>query len=226
MKDANEVKKLALQSGADVCGIAPASRFINAPKGFRPNDIYNKCKSVLVFAKRLPTESLFADSCIPYTQLNSIVTQEVDKLSYKISLILQDEKINSVLIPTDDPYEYWEGNNLYGRAILSLRHAGYLSGLGFLGKNTLLINQKYGNMIQIGALLLDQQLKGDMIIDHHCPDSCNLCIDNCPTKALDGITVNQKACRSLSTFKNDKGYIIKKCYECRKICPKTKGEGR
>ncbi len=32
------VKKLALQKGADLCGIAPVERFRDAPEGFRPTD--------------------------------------------------------------------------------------------------------------------------------------------------------------------------------------------
>ena len=106
---------------------------------------------------------------------------------------------------------------------MSLRHAGYLAGLGFLGKNTLLINDKYGNVIQIGALLLEIELEGDPIINQSCPENCNLCIENCPVNALDGNTVNQKKCRSLSMYKTEKGYILKKCYLCRKICPKING---
>lgn len=78
-------------------------------------------------------------------------------------------------------------------------------------------------MIQIGALLLEIELDGDPIIDQSCPENCNLCIDNCPTKALDGKTVDQKKCRPLSNYISEKGYILKKCYLCRKICIRAKG---
>lgn len=223
MINKNEIKEILFNLGADLCGFAPSERFENAPRGFHPQDIYKYCKTVLVFAKRLPTESLLAASCVPYTHINSVVIQEVDYLTYKVSVKLQDLKIKNVIIPTDDPYEYWESENCYGRAILSLRHAGYLAGLGFLGKNTLLINEKYGNMIQIGALLLDKEFEGDEISKQKCPDSCNLCLNACPQKALDGTTVNQKKCRSLSNYKNEKGYNLKKCFECRKVCPKGLG---
>lgn len=223
MLNKNQIKKIAYKTGADVCGVASQNRFMNAPKGFKPNDIYSKCKSVLVFAKKLPFESINAENCIPYTHINSLMVNEVDKLTQQISIALEKKDIKSVIIPTDDPYEYWEADNLYGRAILSLRHAGYLAGLGYLGKNTLLINKKYGNMIQIGALLLEIELDSDPIINQSCPESCNLCIANCPVKALDGISVNQKKCRSLSVYKNEKGYILKKCFLCRKICPNMQG---
>ena len=72
-------------------------------------------------------------------------------MTLKLSLILEDIGIENVPIPCDDPYEYWEPENQYGRTILFLRHAGYLAGLGVLGKNTRLINEKFGNMIQLRA---------------------------------------------------------------------------
>ena len=67
-----EIKEKVSNLGADLCGIAPVSRFKNAPHGFKPNDIYKPSKSVIVYAKRLPSEVLFAKSCIPYTHVNSL----------------------------------------------------------------------------------------------------------------------------------------------------------
>ncbi|HEY1406696.1 MAG TPA: epoxyqueuosine reductase [Spirochaetota bacterium] len=218
-----QIREIVLSAGADICGIAPQERFGSSPDGFSPKDIYRSCRSVLVFAKRLPVESIHAESCIPYTHINSVITSEVDRLTYVISLALQSRGIKNVIVPSDDPYEYWEGENSCGRAILSLRHAGYLAGLGYLGKSTLLINRTYGNMMQIGALLLETELEGDPLITDECPENCTLCIDNCPSDALDGITVDQKKCRPLSVYRNDKGYVLKKCYNCRKVCPRISG---
>jgi epoxyqueuosine reductase len=73
-------------------------------------------------------------------------------LGIDIAIELDKEGIKPVPVPSDDPYEHWEPERSYGRAILSMRHAGYLAGLGVLGKNTLLINKDFGNMIQIGAI--------------------------------------------------------------------------
>ncbi|MFW9822620.1 MAG: epoxyqueuosine reductase, partial [Candidatus Thorarchaeota archaeon] len=121
---------------------------------------------------------------------------------------------------SDDPYEYWEPDRMYGRAILSLRHAGHLAGLGVLGKNTLLINNQYGNMIQLGAILVNVDLQGDAIAKYEvCLKSCEICLTSCPIGALDGISVNQKLCRSHSIFQHQKGYVLKKCNTCRKVCP-------
>jgi epoxyqueuosine reductase len=225
--DAAAVKQLAASLGADLCGIAPVNRFDIAPAGFRPVDIYKRTKSVIVFAKRLPTEILFAESCIPYTQVNALIAQEVDRLSLSFSLALQDRGIRNVMVPTDDPYESWDEANKHGQAILSMRHAAMLAGLGKLGRNNLLINKKYGNMIQIGAILADGEFDYDEIAEYEvCIEGCSACLDVCPQKALDGTTVDQSECRKLANYKNEKGYMLKRCWKCRSVCPQATGIGR
>jgi epoxyqueuosine reductase len=220
----HEIKSTAFDHGADLCGIAPVDRFSSAPKGFHPIDIYGDCQSVLVFAKRLPAGSLFASSCIPYTYINRLITEEVDALTLMLSRKLEALGAKNAPVPSDDPSEYWEADRSYARGVLSLRHAGHLAGLGVLGKSTLLINDRLGNMIQLGALLLNEKLEGDPIATYKaCKDDCQLCIQSCPQSALDGITVNQQACRPVSNYKNERGFILKKCWECRRVCPNHSG---
>lgn len=222
--DSETIKTMVMELGADLCGIADMERFDDAPEGHNPVDIYFDCKSVIVFAKRVPSGSLNADNCVPYSHMSDVVTREVDRLEVELCLILEDLGIGSVPIPSDDPSIYWEADNLYARGILSLRHAGFFAGLGIIGKNTLLINEQYGNMIQIGAVLVDIKLKGDPIADYEgCIADCDLCITSCPQKALNGKTVNQKLCRPLSNFKTERGYILKKCNLCRRKCPNILG---
>lgn len=132
--------------------------------------------------------------------------------------------MNAVPIPCDDPYEHWESDRQYGRGVLSMRHAGHLAGLGVLGRNTLLRNDRYGNMIKIGAILVDADIDPDPIATYEaCPEKCHLCIDACPAKALDGVTVDQKRCRAVSSFVNERGFYLTKCNACRRVCPLRKG---
>ncbi len=218
------VKEKIENLGADLCGFAPVERFNEAPEGFHPLNIYKGCKTVVVFAKKVPQSLLLATSCIPYSHFSSIIINEVDELTLKIVKFFEELGINCVPIPSDDPYEHWESKRKYGRAILSLRHAGYLAGLGVLGKNTLLINENFGNMIQLGAVLINTELNGDEIAEYEaCLPDCQICLDSCPQGALDGITVNQKACREHSIIKTEKGYTLKKCNSCRKLCPSALG---
>jgi len=200
-----EIKKISVSLGADKCGIASIDRFKNAPKGFHPIDIYKKCKSVIVFIVQMPTDIIFAS--------------KLDKIGLDFCRTIQNTDNHAVPIPSDVPYLYWDNVNSHGIGILSLRHAGFLSGLGIIGRNNLLINSDLGNMVYIGAVLTDIELESDPIIENiSCPPKCRICLDSCPQKALDGLTVNQKLCRDFSGLNHDRGFSIYTCNDCRKAC--------
>ncbi len=132
--------------------------------------------------------------------------------------------ITSIPIPSADPYDYWDSERNHGRGILSLKHAGSLAGLGKIGKNTLLINDRYGNMIWLGAILVSVELEPDPIAPYEsCPQKCTVCIKLCLKNALDGTTINQKLCRERSTSCTDGGGWVLSCNICRKSCPNHNG---
>ncbi len=224
MIDSDKIKKILSERGADLCGIAPVDRFADAPGGFHPLDIYEDCRSAVVFARRVPSGVLFAHSRVPYTRANDQVTVEVDSLTFNACLALEDLGLRCVPIPTDDPYEHWEAERSHGRGILSLRHAGRLAGLGVLGRNTLLINPRYGNLIQLGAILTDTELAGDPLAEREtCDPDCDRCIEACPAGALNGETVDQARCRPVSMITTARGHALKGCYACRRVCPHALG---
>ena len=223
MLNSKQIKKIATQLGADLCGIAAVDSFKEAPKGFHPKDIYEDTKSVLVFAKRFPASSLNSKSKVPYAFAGDMVLEEVFKITIQLVNIINDYGLFAIPIPSE-PYEYWDENKKEGRGILSLKHAGYLAGLGFLGKNTLLYNERFGNMITLGAVLINQELKSDPIAAYKfCKDQCSLCIQNCPVQAIDGTSVIQKLCRENSQITTAKGYSFYTCSKCRTICPGKNG---
>jgi len=222
-----KVKAIAGDLGADLCGVASMDRFDDAPAGFGPRDIYPDCRSVVVVAKRVPRGVLQAKSCVPYTQFSRLTNQEVDRLTGMLGLALEDLGMTAVPVPADDPYEHWEPDRMYGRGILSMRHAAHLAGLGVLGRNTLLKNARFGNMVQIGAVLVDAEIRPDpLTTEGNCPEHCRRCIEACPAKALDGVTVDQRLCRASSAFVNQKGHSLYRCYACRKVCPDGGGTER
>ncbi len=224
MLDSKMIKKRVYGFGAVLCGISSADRFEKAPEEFRPGDIYEGAMSVIVFAGRIPVSLLVSKSIVPYTVFEDVILKNVFDISLKLSYLLEDNGFAGVPVPSS-PYLFWDEGKKEGRGILSLRHAGYYAGLGFLGKNTLLTNNKYGNMIRLGAVITDLTLESDKIADYNfCGRTCSLCIDNCPAKAIDGIKINQKLCREHSHTDNGKGTEFYSCSLCRSICPHRSGE--
>jgi epoxyqueuosine reductase len=223
MTTSAEIKELARQSGADLCGIAPVERFLNAPEGFHPLNIYSGAKSVIAFAVREPESTLYSESSVPYTFMSDVVMGKVYDITFK--MVRELEKLNIVAIPVpSEPYEYWDKETTTGKGILSLKHAAYLAGLGIIGRNTLLVNRNFGNLIRLGAIITNAEWEGDPLQDFiFCNDTCNLCITGCPGAAIENISICQSKCRPESNTVTEKGYSLYTCNYCRKICPYRNG---
>lgn len=93
MISSDTVKKKIMKNGADICGIAPLSRFENAPKGFHPSDIYPDCRSVIVFASHFPLSTLKAKTNSPYTFVRNIMVQKLDLISFYLSDELEKDGV-------------------------------------------------------------------------------------------------------------------------------------
>lgn len=215
----NEIKTEAYNSGADICGIASIDRFSEAPGGFHPLDIYKGTKSVVVFARLLPKGASYSGNPLSYSISDQIATDQIRNITYNFSLKLEQKGIIAVPVYTE-PYAFWDQETMTGKGDLSMKHAAYLAGLGVFGKNHLLYNYRYGNMIKIGALLINTDVEPDEIQTFSfCKDNCLLCIKNCPSNALTTDSVNQLKCRKQSEGLSSKGYSITTCTLCRTICP-------
>lgn len=214
------IKENVFGFGAQGCGIANIDRFKDAPQGFNPKDVFSECKSVVVYIKQMPTDVIFAENPIPYTHAAYKMYEAMDKIGMELCHYLQNDNIKAVLIPADVPYLYWDEENMHGKGIISLKHSAVLAGLGIMGKSTIFINKELGNMVYIGAVLINENVEADPLVeDFSCPSSCNKCLGVCTQHAMNGITVNQKLCREKSFFKAGRGWDLYNCNECRKVCP-------
>lgn len=214
------IKELVRNAGADVCGIAAISRFANAPEGFSPTDLYADCQSVITFGIAIPKGLTQVDSRLLYGHFNTNLCKQVDQIALSCAKAIEEDfKASAVPVPCDCPFEYWDDENLCGKGLLSMKHAAVQCGLGSLGKSTLLINEQYGNLLIIGALLTNLTLHSDPLIDDLCQPNCSKCTDACPTHAIENGSVNQKKCRPFAFGKTTRGFDTVDCNICRTVCP-------
>lgn len=217
------IKTLAAGLGADLCGIAGVDRFADAPPGFHPRDVHPDAQAVVVVAARFPASTLKACQA-SYTFVRNRLTEKIDAITFALATALEDSGVAAAPIPSTEPYEYWDETERRGMGILSLKHAAVRAGLGIMGKNTLLVNDRFGNMVWLGAVLVDRDLAADPLAGYApCPPACRLCLDNCPTQALDGVTLVQKKCRPVCGTSTPGGGVVYACNLCRKICPNHLG---
>jgi epoxyqueuosine reductase QueG len=98
-----------------------------------------------------------------------------------------------------------------------------LAGLGKIGRNTLLINDRFGNMIWLSAVLTTLELRPDPPAAYEaCIPSCALCSKACPVNALETEFMKQQICYD-HAYSNDSGREVISCWTCRKVCPRLLG---
>ena len=218
------IKDQAKKLGSDLCGVASIDRFIDMPYETNPVKILPEAKSIIVIAKRFLASSVKSASTIPYTIIRNSLSRKIDEITIELSYFIEDQGFES--IPTDsiEPCNY-NSELSKSTGLISLKNAGYQSGLGVIGKNTLLITPRYGNMIWLGALITTKNLvQDDLITKNPCRSNCNLCIDNCPVHAIDGSKfINQEKCWNYAFGTENGGEWRIKCYKCRTICPYSNG---
>jgi epoxyqueuosine reductase len=112
------------------------------------------------------------------------------------------------------------------------REAAARAGVGFYGKNTLLITRRYGSWVVLGTLISEAELEPSPPLATDCGE-CRLCIDACPTNALDEPGVLD-ATRCLSYWTQSRAAFpvefrsaledrVYGCDICQDVCPWNRG---
>jgi epoxyqueuosine reductase len=115
------------------------------------------------------------------------------------------------------------------------REGAARSGVGFYGKNTMLITRRHGSFVVLGTLVTDVELEPTPPLDTNCGE-CTLCIDACPTGALDEPgTLDATRCLSYWTqapapipesYRAALGAQVYGCDICQDVCPWNRGVRR
>lgn len=132
--------------------------------------------------------------------------------------------------------EQFEWRICIDTAPLLERSLARLAGLGWIGKNTCLINQESGSWFLLGEILLSLAIEPDVPPPERC-GTCRRCVDACPTDALvpDGkgwFTLDSKLCISYLTIERrgelpetvepQMGHQVFGCDICQDVCPWNK----
>lgn len=140
------------------------------------------------------------------------------------------KKLKALLASIQEEFGDIHGRCFVDSAPLLERDLAKRSGLGWTGKNTLLINKKKGSYFFLAEIVLDLELEYDHITEDHC-GTCTKCIDACPTDAIDegGYILDANKCISYLTielkdeipkaFEDKMENWMFGCDICQQVCP-------
>jgi len=194
---------------------------LSRAKRFDPNLILPECKSILVLA--MPYTPISKGEGIgPRVASYALGNDYHDIIPPRLKLIV--EFIEEQLDRSIPNRFYTDSGPILERDLA--QHAG----LGWIGKNTLLINPKAGSTFFLAEILLGIELEpDDPITTDHC-GTCTRCIEACPTQCiLPNRTLDARRCISYLTieFKDNIpdelrpliGNWIFGCDICQQVCP-------
>ncbi|NSW83696.1 MAG: epoxyqueuosine reductase [Syntrophothermus sp.] len=151
----------------------------------------------------------------------ALVNQKLDILALEVASFLQDLGWRALPVPASAVVSE-ETLSSY----LSHRAVAAAAGLGWIGKNQLLITPEYGPRVRLVTVLTDAPLKAGSPIKERC-GKCTRCIDACPVKAIKDTDLalrdreahlNVHECNQhLWDWQGELGYRV--CGVCMRVCP-------
>ncbi len=237
---ADELSQLATELGLDVVGAAPAEPYAETEGHIRERrarglfadmrftmarpDISCHPERLLEGARTVVSAALcyFAsadepgpdEGCLPrYTWRDeySELRRKLDELGRRLGGTYR------VLVDSNDHVD---------------REGAVRAGVGFYGKNTMVITRTHGSWVVLGTLVTEAEIDTTAPLDLDC-GSCRLCIDACPTGALDEPgTLDATRCLSYWTqapepipadYRPELGPRVYGCDICQDVCPWNRG---
>jgi len=191
-----EVKEKALSTGADLVGIISTESIDAIPRHWigwvvqaytkKSKDYMDDSKSVVVLGYQA------------WDDVNEIVTLRGDTWEYpayqrmrlyarRVFRFLQGLGYKAIIYPQ-----------------LPQKRMAQLAGLGNFGKNSLIINPKYGPWIRLQSILTDVELVPDKPFEEDLCKDCDECIKACPVGALTPYKIDPDKCL-LGTLEKGEG---------------------
>lgn len=194
----------------------------NIEKRLDPRLLYENAKTIIVVLQNYFPKETQADSTAPI----------ISKYAYGTDYhFIMKDKLKELLQFIKHEIPDCNGRPFVDSAPVLERAWAKKAGLGWIGKNSILISPKHGSFFFIGELILDIELPYDdtKLVPNHC-GNCTRCVDACPTNAIvSSHIIDARKCISYQTIElkgdldtNLKGQFENRvfgCDICQDVCP-------
>ncbi len=199
----------------------------NFKKRIEPSFSLKNAESIISIAVAYPSKH--NDSTLTDEGLRGFVTCSAWGLDYHLVLEDKLKRLCDFLKEQKPKAEYVY---MTDRGVLSDKAVAERAGIGWIGKNSLLITSEYGSYVFLGEIITNIKIPEDKPMLDECGD-CTICLVSCPNNAIVASKqINSKKCLSFLTQKKNiiedqylskMGNRIYGCDTCQQVCPKNKG---
>ena len=220
-KNYADLKRSSLNLGIDLFGVADITG-IKQDFAISPR-ILSKFDKAIVLGSRLSRillEDIDAQPTKLYYHHYRAVNSLLDQSALRLTNIIQDKGFDALAIPASQIVD-WDAQ----KAHLSHKRIARLAGLGWIGRNNLLVNKRFGSQLRLVTILTDIPMKTDKPVKDDC-GACHMCVKVCPASAIkaDPSGFDHAGCfeklKEFHKLRISEQYV---CGVCVKVCPgKTK----
>lgn len=173
------LKNFSKKAGVDLFGVSDISKIKH--EFVLSENLLKKVNFALSLGTRISPGVLEDVETSPtrlYFHHYRTVNAFLDHVSLKITNFIQSKGFIAVPIPASHIID-WDKQTAH----LSHRKLALMSGLGWIGRNNLLVNSKLGSQLRLSTILTDMPLKEDKPTKEDC-GLCFSCIKHCPAEAI------------------------------------------
>ena len=177
--DYKKLKEVSLGNGADLFGVADIQ---DIKKDFViSSKVTKRLNKAISLGVRLQ-EAILEEITIAPTKLYfhhyRSLNMFLDQLAIRLSNFIQSKGALALPVPASLIVDWQEQ-----KAHLSHKKIGLLAGLGWIGRNNLLVNKRLGSQFRLVSILTNLDLKTDSPVMENC-GKCKECLMACPAKAI------------------------------------------
>jgi epoxyqueuosine reductase len=187
-------------------------------------DVVAKVDHAIVIGTRLSSavlDEIHQEPTRLYSHHYKTANTYLDLCAFRISNLIQDRGFYSLPIPASQLLD-WKTQTAH----LSHKHLGVLAGLGWIGRNNLLVNEGAGAQLRLATVLSNMPLKADKPVKEDC-GQCRACVVLCPAEAIKESfrEFDHRACfEKLKEFEKSNTVNQYICGVCVNVCRGGKGK--